>query len=167
MLRMGLPSESSHGQSRGEPSRAILAIDYGRRRIGLALSDECGLTARPLGILPRTNRRHDVVRLRELCRNHAVGSIVVGWPIRLDGTPGTMAAQAASFADRLRKQLGLPVDLLDERLSTWEAEQVSRASGPRKGTSLRKSRKRKTLDDLAAAVILRDYLSRAARGTRG
>ena len=65
-----------------------------------------------------------MTRLRELCRNHAVGSIVVGWPIHLDGTPGTMAAEAARFADRLRKQLGLPVDLLDERLSSWEAEQV-------------------------------------------
>jgi putative Holliday junction resolvase len=161
---MALPPESSHRHSRVEPRRAILAIDYGRRRIGLALSDEGGLIARPLGILPRTNRRHDVVRLRELCRDHAVGGIVVGWPIHLDGTPGTMAAEAARFADRLRKQLGLPVDLLDERLSSWEAEQVACASGPRKRAALRKS---KTLDDLAAAVILRDYLSRTARGTRG
>jgi putative Holliday junction resolvase len=160
---MGVPSQSSQSQSRGGPHRAILAIDYGRRRIGLALSDECGLTARPLGILSRTNRRHDVVRLRELCRTHAVGSIVVGWPVHLDGTPGTMAAEAARFAERLRKQLGLPVDLLDERLSSWEAEQVVSTTKPREGTSLRK---RKTLDDLAAAVILRDYLSRAVRGTR-
>jgi len=164
MLSMGLASESSHSQSRGEPRRAILAIDYGRRRIGLALSDVSGLIARPLGILPRTNRRNDVVRLRELCRNHGVGSIVVGWPIHLDGTPGTMAAEAARFADRLRKQLGLPVDLLDERLSSWEAEQVISASRPTKRASLPKN---KTLDDLAAAVILRDYLSRTARGTRG
>jgi putative Holliday junction resolvase len=164
---MGLPSQSSQSQSRGGPRRAILAIDYGRRRIGLALSDECGLTAKPLGILSRTNRRHDIVRLRELCRNHAVGSIVVGWPILLDGTPGTMAEEAARFAERLRKQLGIPVDLLDERLSSWEAEQVIGETKPRQAASLGKNKKRKTLDDLAAAVILRDYLSRAARGTRG
>jgi putative transcription antitermination factor YqgF len=75
-----------------------------------------------------------------------------------------MAAEAARFADRLRKQLGLPVDLLDERLSSWEAEQVSGKSEPRQRASLRKS---KTLDDLAAAVILRDYLSRAARAKVG
>jgi len=116
------------------------------------------------GILPRTNRRNDIVRLRELCRNHAVGSIVVGWPVHLDGTPGTMAAEAARFADRLRKQLGLPVDLLDERLSSWEAAQVIGTTKTRDRTSLRKGN---TLDDLAAAVILRDYLSRAARGTQG
>jgi putative Holliday junction resolvase len=161
---MSLPPGSSNGQSRSGSRRAILAIDYGRERIGLALSDEIGLTARPVGILLRTNRRHDVQRLRALCRNHAVGSIVVGWPIRLDGTPGAMAAEAARFAERLRKQLGLPVDLLDERLSSWEAEQAAGAGGPRKKSS---PRKRKRLDDFAAAVILRDYLSRTPRDARG
>jgi putative holliday junction resolvase len=162
---MGVPSESSQSQSHGGSRRVILAIDYGRRRIGLALSDECGLTARPLGILSRTNRRDDIVRLREVCRNHAVGSIVVGWPILLDGTLGAMAAEAARFAERLHKQLGLPVVLLDERLSSWEAEQVAGETKLHEGAS--PGKKRKTLDDLAAAVILRDYLSRAVRGTRG
>jgi putative Holliday junction resolvase len=161
---MALPLEPSHSQSRGGTRRAILAIDYGRRRIGLALSDECGLTARPLGILPRTNRRNDIVKLRDLCRNHAVGSIVVGWPIGLDGTPGIMAAEAARFAERVRRQLGLPVELLDERLSSWEAAQMI---GTSKTRDRRSPRKGKTLDDLAAAVILRDYLSRPIRETRG
>ena len=76
-----------------------------------------------------------------------------------------MAADATRFAERLRKQLGLPVDLLDERLSSWEAEQVASATNLREGVSPGKNRK--TLDDLAAAVILRDSLSRAVRGTRG
>lgn len=160
---MALPSESSQ-PSRSGSRRAILAIDYGRRRIGLALSDESGITARPLEIVTRTNRRDDVQRLRKLCRDHAVGSIVVGWPIRLDGTPGTMAAEAARFADRLRKQLGLPVELLDERLSSWEASQMIDANKTRHRSGLRKEKK---LDDLAAAVILRDYLARAVRGTQG
>lgn len=73
-----------------------------------------------------------------------------------------MAEEAARFAERLRKQLGLPVDLLDERLSSWEAEQTIRETVLRGRASLRN---RKTLDDVAAAVILRDYLSRA--GARG
>jgi len=161
---MASPSEFSQGPSHGAPRRAILAIDYGQRRMGLALSDECGLTARPLGTLTRTNRRQDVLRLRELCRKHAVGGIVVGWPIHLDGTPGIMAAETARFAERLRKQLGLPVELLDERLSSWEAAQTVGARTPRRETS---PRKRKALDDVAAAVILRDYLSGAVRGSRG
>lgn len=158
------PPQSKETESSSRSSRAILAIDYGRRRMGLALSDQSGLTARPLGVLSRTNRRQDIVRLREFCRAHNVGSIVVGLPLHLDGTPGTMAAEAARFAERLRKQLGLPVELLDERLSSWEAEQVIAETKPRERASL--GRKPRTLDDLAAAVILRDYLSRTVRGKR-
>jgi putative Holliday junction resolvase len=161
---MPLPPASTQSQLRSGLRRAILAIDYGRTRIGLALSDQAELTAQPFGILARTNRRNDVARLRELCREHSVGKIVVGWPIRLDGTPGPMAAEAEQFADRLRKQLGLPVELIDERLSSWEAEQLAGATKARSKASLGK---RKTLDDVAAAVVLRDYLSRATSGTQG
>jgi putative Holliday junction resolvase len=161
---MPLPPASSQDQLRQEPRRAILAIDYGRKRIGLAVSDGPELGARPLAILPRTNRRDDVTRLRELCRQHSVGRIVVGWPIRLDGTPGAMAGEAEQFATRLRKQLGLPVELVDERLSSWEAEQLVGTTKPREKASLGK---RKTLDDIAAALVLRDYLSRSARGAQG
>jgi putative Holliday junction resolvase len=132
--------------------RAVLAIDYGRRRMGLALSDRLGLTARPLATWERTNRRRDLARLRELCRQHAVGGIVVGWPLRLDGTPGEMAREAAGFAGRLRKHIGLPVELVDERLSSWEATEQTHAAG---------NRSAKPVDELAAAVILRDYLTRA------
>jgi putative holliday junction resolvase len=162
--RMPLPLAPSQDPSRGKLRRAILAVDYGRSRIGLALSDESKLTARPLGILRRTNRRSDTTRLREMCRLHSVGKIVVGWPIRLDGSPGTMAAEASQFAVRLRKQLGLPVELLDERLSSWEAGQLASEARSRGKAS---PRKREALDDVAAAVILRDYLSRASRGERG
>lgn len=161
---MPLPPVTREYQPRGGLRRAILAIDYGRTRIGLALSDSSELTAQPLAILQRTNRRDDVKRLRELCREHSVGKIVVGWPIRLDGTPGAMAAESAQFAERLRKQLGLPVELIDERLSSWEAEQLA---GPTKALANAPPGKRKALDDVAAAVVLRDYLSRAGRGAQG
>jgi putative Holliday junction resolvase len=144
----GLPVSAS-----GAPARAVLAIDYGRRRLGLALSDTLGVTARPLAVWQRTNRRADLARIRDLCRRHAVGRIVVGWPIRLDGTPGEMAREAASFADRLRKHLGRPVDLADERLSSWEAEQQLRDTGARRAGA--------PVDDVAATVILRDYLARS------
>jgi putative Holliday junction resolvase len=131
----------------------VLAIDYGRRRLGLALSDALGVTARPLAVWQRTNRRADLARIRDLCRSHGVGRIVVGWPIRLDGTPGDMAREAAGFAERLRKHLGRPVDLSDERLSSWQAEQQLRETGARHAGEY--------VDDLAAAVILRDYLARS------
>src|SRR3954471_15583855 len=136
-------------------SGAVLAIDYGRRRLGLALSDELRLTVRPLRILERTNRAADVARIRDLCRQHSVGEIVVGWPIRLDGTPGEMAQEVAQFAERLRKNPGKPVGLADERLTSWEARHQTPSGTARKSGQ--------PVDDLAAAIILRDYLSHGRR----
>lgn len=134
--------------------RRILAIDYGRKRIGLALSDELGITAQPLATLERTNRRTDLHRLREICRANGVAHILVGHPLRLTGEAGEMAMEAAGFAARLKKELGIEVELVDERLTTWEAEQtVAQNRTPARGKS-------RPLDDVAAAVLLRDYLDR-------
>jgi putative Holliday junction resolvase len=115
------------------------------------------MTARPLAVWNRTNRRRDLARLRELCRLQGVGRVVVGWPLHLNGTAGEMAAEAAAFAERVRKNLGLPVELADERLSSWEAGQL--LADPAAGGRASRRRKKAT-DDVAAAVILRDYLSR-------
>lgn len=106
------------------PRGGILALDYGRARIGLAIADaEAGL-AQPLGTLDRVNRNADMKRLRELAKEHGVRQIVVGLPLRLDGTRGEMAEEAARFAERVRKQTGLPVAMVDERLTSWEAERL-------------------------------------------
>jgi putative Holliday junction resolvase len=133
------------------PSR-ILALDYGRKRIGLALSDELGLTAQPLVTLLRTNRRNDLRRLRDICRKHAVARILVGHPLHMTGKAGPMADEAALFAARLQKDLGIEVELVDERLTSWEAAQTMAEV---KSSS---RRKRAPIDDVAAAVLLRDYL---------
>jgi putative holliday junction resolvase len=137
--------------SRGPSSRfgPVLAIDYGRKRWGLALSDELGVTSRPLATWIRTNRRRDVTRLREVVRRHGVRRIVVGLPLHLDGAPSEMSAEAARFAVQLGRQLGLPVALADERLTSWQAAQERR---PRRGTA--------GLDAHAAALILEEYLLR-------
>jgi len=121
--------------------------------MGLALSDAAWLTAQPLTTLERTNRRNDLGRLRELVRRHNVRHIVVGHPLHLDGTTGEMAVETERFAARIEKELGVPVELVDERLSSWEAERMlppSAAARNREGA----------VDRLAAAVILRDYLER-------
>jgi putative holliday junction resolvase len=132
--------------------RRILAIDYGRRRIGLALSDELGLTAQPLMTLERSNRRSDLRRLREICSRHSVTHILVGHPLHISGEAGEMADEAAQFAKRLEREFGMQVELVDERLTTWEAEQTMAETRPSS------RRKRRVLDDVAAAVLLRDYL---------
>lgn len=145
------PSRKSSAAA-ASPRLRILAIDYGKRRIGLAISDEMGMTARPLAVLARTNRRNDLRRLREIAREHAVGRIVVGQPLNMDGSAGSMAEEAARFAARIQKELGLPVELADERLSSWEAEQMRPSKAGRKHDEAK--------DDIAAAVILRDFLER-------
>jgi putative Holliday junction resolvase len=134
-----------------KPSR-ILGIDYGRKRIGCALSDERGITAQPLGTIIRTNRRNDLRRLRDICRKHGVARILVGHPLHMTGEASPMADEAARFAARLQKELHIEVELVDERLTTWEAE---RTVAETKSSS---RRKRASLDDVAAAVLLRDYL---------
>ena len=131
-----------------------MAIDYGRKRIGLAISDELGLTARPLLTLVRKNRRDDLRRLRDICRQQGVARIVVGHPLHITGVAGEIADEAAQFAARLKKELGIVVELLDERLTTWEAEQTM---AEMKSSS---RRKRAPIDDVAAAILLREYLNR-------
>lgn len=160
---MGSPAVSQGGTVRSEGR--VLAIDYGRRRLGLAVSDPLRVAARPLATWTRSNRRQDLARLRSLCHEQGISRIVIGWPLRLSGARGDMASEAASFADRIRKDLGIPVELADERLSSWEAEQVlahDRATMERSPNPKRPKHHR--LDEIAAAVILRDYLHGAGKG---
>jgi putative Holliday junction resolvase len=145
----GAPAAMSDSET-----RRILAIDYGRKRMGLALSDELQITAQPLLVLIRTNRRNDLRRLREICRKHGVARILVGRPVHMTGEAGEMADEAAQFSARLQEELRIEVKLADERLTTWEAEQI---------VARRKSRNRRkkpSVDDVAAAVLLREYLDR-------
>jgi putative holliday junction resolvase len=143
----------------GAGSRAgrILAIDYGRKRLGVAISDALGVIAQPFATWNRTTNRRDIARLRTLCRQQGVGRIVVGWPLQLSGGRGKMADEAARFADVIRKELGLVVELVDERLTSWEAQQALDEAEKAPSHSRRKRRK---MDEVAAAVILRDYLTR-------
>ncbi|HXW61541.1 MAG TPA: Holliday junction resolvase RuvX [Candidatus Acidoferrales bacterium] len=134
--------------------KRVLAIDYGRRRMGLALSDELGCTAQPLAILVRRNRSSDLRRLRDLCRERKVSQVVVGYPVHMSGEAGAMAEEAARFAARLERELGIPVDLQDERLTSWEAKQMAWEAKAKRGP----------LDDVAAAIVLREYLERQCGG---
>jgi len=162
------PSESSSQEITSSEARRtrILGIDYGRARIGLAIADALTALARPLDTLERINRNEDMRRLREIVRTHGVKQIVVGLPLRLDGTHGEMAEEASRFAERVRKQLGVPVEMIDERLTSWEAERLLEEQA---GRVLRDDAKgghgkrkpappRSSVDAIAAAVILKEYL---------
>jgi putative holliday junction resolvase len=169
---VAIPLRALNPAAEPRATGVILAIDYGKKRFGLALSDEQGLTSRPYATWVRTNRRRDLSRLRELVRLERIQRIVVGLPLHLDGAPSEMSEEAKSFAARVHKALGLAVELMDERLSSWEAQELVAAanSNPRtrRGSSGRADTSRKkSVDDVAAAIILRDYLHRARGGARG
>ncbi len=116
--------------SKNQPA-TILALDYGRARIGLAIADAEARLAKPLATLERINRNEDMRRLRELAREQGVTQIIVGLPLRLDGSHGEMAEEASRFAERVRKQIGVPVEMVDERLTSWEAQRLLEEQGGR------------------------------------
>jgi putative holliday junction resolvase len=149
----------------------ILAVDYGRARIGLAIAEAPLGIAQPLGTLERTNRNEDMRRLRELVRDHAAKLILVGLPLRLDGSRGEMADEAGRFAQRMRKQIGVPVEMVDERLTSWEAERLLEEEFGRKSKRLEAASKKSdaekfTVDSLAATIILREYLERRSHASQ-
>ncbi len=129
-----------------------MALDLGRRRIGLALSDELGLTAQGLETLERKGIRADLAKLSLLAAERGVTLILIGNPMRLDGEEGAQSAWAREFAGKLRDRTGLPVRMWDERLTTVEAERVLRQSG------ISQQRRSAAVDRLAAVVLLQSYL---------
>jgi putative Holliday junction resolvase len=133
-----------------------LGIDLGRARIGLALADDILRSARPLKAVRHRNLEADLAEIGEVAREYEVTQAVVGLPLHMDGTEGESARMARAFAPRLSSALGVPVDLFDERLSTFEAEERLRERGV-------SARDMKALVDAeAAAVILQGWLDRRA-----
>jgi len=135
-----------------------LGIDHGSKRIGLAISDPGGTIALPAGTLESRGLERDLAAIREVVEAHQVKRIVVGLPLHMDGRAGRQAEAAQAFAERLAEEFGLPVDTLDERWTTREAERALRATG-RRGTE-----KRARIDSVAAALLLSTYLEREGSG---
>jgi len=134
------------------PSMRVLALDVGDRRTGVALSDETATLASPLTTLARIGPRKDLAAIRELVIRHQVSLIVVGLPLRLDGTVGPQAEKVQAFARSLEQSVRVPIVLRDERLTSVDAEERLRATG-----RTRRGRKA-ALDQAAAALILQGYL---------
>jgi putative Holliday junction resolvase len=130
-----------------------LGLDVGSRRIGVAVSDELGLTAQPVLTLERTrSRRNDLRSLARLCRRFGVAGIVVGKPLHLDGGASPLTARIQAFATELGELTGLPIHLRDERLTTHAAHQLLYEAGRRR------QEHRRVVDQVAAAMILQSFL---------
>lgn len=130
----------------------ILAIDYGSKNIGLACCDEMGIAIRPLASIINRGRRDLLKRMKQVIAENAIETIAVGMPINMDGSQGEAARRIQHFIDQLFASSGLPVALVDERLSTVEAQEAWTSM------SARQRRKFRTVDSLAAAFILKRHL---------
>ncbi len=135
-----------------------MALDFGTKTIGVALSDELQMTARPLTTLRRHQLKFAQVleHIAILAAAHEVGTLVVGLPLNMDGTRGPAASRVESFVAQLRQFVQVPIVMLDERLTSFEAEQLLREMGV--GERERRARS----DEYAALLILRDYLDSLA-----
>ena len=131
----------------------VLGIDYGDRHLGLALSDPLLVTAQPLGSYALTGREEDDRRyFQDLVARHDVGEIVLGNPLRMDGSPGTRSEKTREFAAWLGRAVGRPVVLVDERLTTQQALRTL------EDEKLRGRKKKDWEDRIAAVFILATYL---------
>ena len=143
-----------------------LGIDPGEKRIGVAVSDELGRLASPLTVIAHTSLKADVARVGELASERKAERIVVGLPLNLNGSVGPAARRARRFANALRRNLGLPVELWDETLTTVEAglQLRSASSHPERSRGAEGTlARREEVDKVAAAIILQSYLD-AHRG---
>ncbi len=130
----------------------IMGLDPGGRRIGVALSDPTGLLASAHSVLRRTTLDRDLEALRAIASENDVALIVVGLPLHLSGREGGEAEKAREFALRVGEALNLPIEMVDERLSSVEAERQLQES------RVRRVRWKERLDAIAAAVVLQGYL---------
>lgn len=138
-----------------------LGLDVGNRRIGVAVTDELGLTAQPVMTLERHhNQREDLRSLGRLCRRFAVVGIVVGNPVHLSGDLSPQAIKTQAFAAALGELTGLPIHLWDERLTSREAHQILYEAGHAR------QEHRKVVDQVAAALILQSFMEEKAAPSR-
>jgi putative Holliday junction resolvase len=129
----------------------IAAIDYGRRRLGIAAGESSGIVTYPVGVIQRRSLKRDLAALSECLRELDARRVIVGLPLNMDGTAGPAAHAAEQFARHLRDMTGLEVELHDERLSTFEAEE-------RLKTASKRGRRHSMVDAIAAVVILESWL---------
>lgn len=139
----------------------FMGLDVGEVRIGVAISDETGLIARALTTLQRTGGKRDFEALSALVVENEAGHVVVGHPVNMDGSQGLQAQRIHQFVESLKTVTRAPISLWDERLSSRSAEQVLIEGG------VRRKKRRQVIDQLAAVIILQNFLDRLNASTEG
>lgn len=134
----------------------ILGLDYGSKTVGVAISDELGITAQGLETVTRTKEnqlRKTLARIESICAEYGVGAIILGYPRNMDNSIGEQAKKSEEFAESLRRRTGLDVIMWDERLTSIQARQVLE-----EGNVTDRREQKKYIDKLAAVFILQGYL---------
>ncbi|MDG0871659.1 Holliday junction resolvase RuvX [Paenibacillus thiaminolyticus] len=135
----------------------ILGLDYGDRKIGVAVSDAFGWTAQGLEVIVRRKPEDDLRRIGDIIKEHGVEEIVIGLPKNMNGTIGPRGEISRSYAEVLKQSFGLPVHLWDERLSTVSAERTLLEA------DVSRKKRRQVIDKMAATIILQTYLDYQSR----
>ncbi|NLS45073.1 MAG: Holliday junction resolvase RuvX [Firmicutes bacterium] len=130
----------------------IIGLDIGSKTIGVALSDPCRIVSQPFSVIKRTDIRHDIDQVSKIVHDKEVSLIVVGLPLRTDGTRGESAVKTIEFVKRLKRRISVPVVTWDERYSTVAAERILITA------DLSRQKRKGVIDSVAAAIILDGYL---------
>jgi putative Holliday junction resolvase len=132
----------------------IAALDVGEARIGVAVSDELGITAQTVGVVRRVGGRRDLEALAVMLAPYTPERLVVGLPLNMNGSEGPQAASVRAFAERAAAHLGVPLEFWDERLTTVAAERVLLEA------DMSRRKRRAVIDKVAASLILQGWLAR-------
>ena len=139
----------------------ILAIDYGEKRIGVAISDIMGIIAQPLDTIQRKDYEEDLKNIKNIIKQNSVVEVVIGLPKNMDGRLGDSAMKIVHFVSQLRKAIDLPIRVWDERLTTAESEKLLIES------DVSRKKRRKKIDKIAASLILQGYLENKTSHNKG
>lgn len=137
--------------------KRILGIDYGKKRVGIAITDPLGITVQPLEVLQRKSVAEDVSRINEIVMEKQVELIVVGMPSNMNGTPGSLTEEIKWYSEKLKAGTGLPVEFVEERLTTHAAERMLIDEA-----DMSREKRKKIRDKIAAVFILQNYMDKLA-----
>lgn len=135
----------------------IMGLDYGSKTIGVAISDELGLTAQPFETIERSGEnklRRSLARISEIVKEKNIRKIVVGLPVNMSGENGERVAFTLAFVEKLKSRVDVPIIMQDERLTTMEADEILDESG------VKKKDRKQFIDQIAAGIILREYMEK-------
>jgi putative Holliday junction resolvase len=130
----------------------ILALDFGEKRIGVAVSDSLNIIAQSVGTIERRGIKNDIKSVRDLVEKHDAGKLIVGLPLNMNGTEGKSANLAIDFVNKLKKEINICVEMSDERLTTAQGERIFLEA------DLSRKKRKKNIDKIAAQLILQNYL---------